>query len=220
MEDLTDRPAGGGRRAGARAGGVVPRARGRPRDAGAQAVILAAAAEVLGELGPAGFTVDAVAARAGCGKATIYRRWPSRAALMLEAVQRMGLDHTDIDSGSIRDDLVSLLVGLATKLTSTPAGRLFVAVVAEAAGNEAMRVFLRGFVEERQAAAAGLVQRAIDRGELPASVDPLQVVEMLGGPLFSRLLTRGEVPDRAFIEWTVDVVVAGLTGGPPTLAAR
>jgi AcrR family transcriptional regulator len=220
MDDLTDRPAGVGRPPGGRAGGVLPRARGRPRDAGAQAVILAAAAEVLGELGPAGFTVDAVAARAGCGKATIYRRWPSRAALMLEAVQRMGLDHTDIDSGSIRDDLVSLLVGLATKLTSTPAGRLFVAVAAEAAGNEEMRVFLRGFVEERQAAAAGLVQRAIDRGELPASVDPLHVVEMLGGPLFAPLLTKGEVPDRAFIEWTVDVVVAGLTAGPPPPAAR
>ena len=66
-----------------------------------------ASVEVLADKGPSGFTVDEVAARAGCGKATIYRRWPSRANLLLDTAHRMGLEPDRVDTGSVRDDLVA-----------------------------------------------------------------------------------------------------------------
>ena len=89
---------------------------GRPRDIRADAAIRQAAIEVLADKGPGGFTVDEVAARAGCGKATIYRRWPSRANLLLDTAHSMGLEPEPVDTGSVRGDLALLITQLAGKL--------------------------------------------------------------------------------------------------------
>ena len=114
-----------------------------------------ASVEVLAEKGPAGFTVDAVAARAGCGKATIYRRWPSRANLLLDTAHRMGLEPALVDTGSLRDDLVQIMTQLGTKLRDTAAGRILPGVIAEAAVNPEMREVLGRFIRDRRSRPRG-----------------------------------------------------------------
>ena len=183
---------------------------GRPRDARAGEAILVAAAEVLGEGGPQGFTVEAVAARAGVGKATIYRRWPTRGELMLDAAGLVGLETTAIDTGDVRDDLVQHLTALADKMAHTPSGKLLLAIIAEAVANPEMNQQLRAFTIDRRKVARASVVRGIERGQLPADLDPEELLDLLGGPIFWRLLIGGMVADPAFITWTVDTVLAGV----------
>ena len=82
---------------------------GRPRDPQAGGAILGAALDVLARAGPTGFTIDAVAAAAGCGRATIYRRWKSRGALLVAAASTVCLPVVEPDLGSVQDDLVAWL---------------------------------------------------------------------------------------------------------------
>jgi AcrR family transcriptional regulator len=185
---------------------------GRPRDARADEVILEAAAKVLAECGPGGFTVDAVAGKAGVGKATIYRRWPSRSDLMLETAKQAGMGITDPDTGSVRDDMVHVLSMLAAKLTGSVAGRLMPALIAEASVNPEMSRTLAVFVDERRRMSASIVRRAVARGELPDDTDVDRVVDMGAGPIFYRTLVARHPLDRDEVADLVDAVLrsAGL----------
>ena len=187
---------------------TVDRRPGRPRDAGADEVIMLASVEVLAERGPAGFTVDAVAARAGCGKATIYRRWPSRASLLLDTAHRMGLEPALVDTGSLRDDLVQIMAQLGTKLRDTAAGRILPGVIAEAAVNPEMREVLGRFIRDRRSRPRQAVQRGVDRGELPPDTDVELLLDVLGGTVFYREMVSGEPADEAFVERLVDRLLA------------
>jgi AcrR family transcriptional regulator len=186
---------------------------GRPRDARADEVILAAAAAVLAESGANGFSVDAIAARAGVGKATIYRRWPSRAQLLLETAHLAAPELPDPDTGSVREDMVLLNRGLLARLRDTPAGRLLPAVVAEAAVNPEMRDLLHRFVAERRSRAVAAIRRGIERGELRSDLDLELVVDLMGGPIFQRLLLTGSpMPDK-LAEQIVDAALEGVAAG-------
>jgi AcrR family transcriptional regulator len=204
------------------AGGVesversAPRRPGRPRDARADEVILEAAAQVLAEQGPAGFTIDAVATRAGCGKATIYRRWPSRSELMLETAELAAVEVPFPDTGSVRDDMVTLLGGLARKMRDSPAGQLLPAVLAEAAVNPEMRETFARFAHERRSRCYNVIVRGMERGELRADFDPDVVTDMLAGSVFMRVLF-GHLPiDDGLVERVVDVALRGLTAKDPS----
>lgn len=192
---------------------AAERGPGRPRDARADAAILEAAVSVLAEHGAAGFTVDAVAARAGCGKATIYRRWPSRSSLLLDTAHQMGLEPSSIDTGSLRQDMVALLTELARKMRDTEAGRIMPSVVAEAAVRPDMRAVLAAFLDDRRARPREIVQRAIERGELAADVDVELMLDLLGGTVLFRELIAGQQTDEAYVERLVDAVLPGF-GGP------
>jgi AcrR family transcriptional regulator len=190
---------------------TVERRPGRPRDARADEAIIQASVEVLADKGPAGFTVDEVAARAGCGKATIYRRWSSRASLLLETAHRMGLEPAVVDTGSVRDDLVALMTQFGTKLTDTPAGRILPGVIAEAAVNPEMRLVLSRFVRERRDRPRLALARGVERGELPPDTDIELLLDVLGGSVFYRVLVSGEPGDEAFAKRLVDLVLASFT---------
>jgi AcrR family transcriptional regulator len=192
---------------------IAERRPGRPRDARADAAIRQAAIEVLADKGPGGFTVDEVAARAGCGKATIYRRWPSRANLLLDTAHSMGLEPERVDTGSVRDDLVRLITQLATKLRDTPAGRIMPGVIAEASVNPEMRQVLSAFVRDRRERPREVVERAIARGQLPADTDVELVLDMVGAVPFYRELVSGEPMDEADARRVVDVVLAAVGAG-------
>jgi AcrR family transcriptional regulator len=203
----------------AAAGPAERRPPGRPRDAFVDLAIMQAALDVLAERGPWGFTVDLVAARAGCGKATVYRRWPSRAALLLDTVQRIGLTPEPVDTGSVRDDLVANLAQFAAKLRDTPAGRILPAVVADAAFNHEMREVLAAFLRDRRGHPRRAVERGVERGELPPGTDVDMVLDLLGGVVFYREVVSGAGVDEAYVRRAVDVVLAGLSrsgaAGPP-----
>jgi AcrR family transcriptional regulator len=184
---------------------------GRPRDARADEAILEAAGEVLAEHGLAGFTIDAVAARAGCGKATIYRRWPSRSELLIETAHMAAVEVPEPDTGSLRQDLVLLLTGLAHKMRDTTAGQLLPAVVAEAAVNPEMGEAFGSHVCERRMRVRKAIERGIERGELRADVDPDLAIDLLGGPIFMRVLMVDAPIDEKLVEGTIDAVLYGLT---------
>jgi AcrR family transcriptional regulator len=183
---------------------------GRPRDARADEAILDAAVEILAEQGPSGFTVDAVAARAGVGKATIYRRWPSRGALLLDtAHHRIGLEPTDPDTGSVTEDMVRILVELGQKLRGTPAGRVLPVVMSEAAVNPEMRPILAAFVADRRRLPTAIIERGVARGELPEDTDVQLLLDVAGGTVFFRVLLSDEPVDELVVRAVVERVVAG-----------
>jgi AcrR family transcriptional regulator len=192
---------------------AAPR-RGRPRDARADGAILAAAGDVLAEQGLAGFTVDAVAARAGVAKATIYRRWPSRADLLLETAHMAVVEMPQPDTGSLREDLVLLMGGLARKMRTTSAGQLLPAVLAEAAVNPHMDEIFCQHVCERRTFVRQAVERGIARGELPPEADVDLMMDLLAGPIFVRvMMTHGPIDD-AVVERIVDTVLYGAVARP------
>jgi AcrR family transcriptional regulator len=192
-------------------GDAAERRPGRPRDARADETIMKASVEVLADKGPSGFTVDEVAARAGCGKATIYRRWPSRANLLLDTAHRMGLEPDLVDTGSARDDLVALMSQLGTKLRETPAGRIMPAVIAEASVNPEMRAVLGAFVRDRRQRPRDVVIRGIERGQLRPDTDVELLLDLLGGTVFYRELVSGEPADEEFVGRLLDAVLAAFT---------
>jgi AcrR family transcriptional regulator len=173
-------------------------------------VILQAAADVLAEQGPAGFTVDAVAARSGCGKATIYRRWPSRAHLLLETTNLATIQVVDPDTGSVREDMVILGKTFATKMRDTPMGALTAATVAEAAVNPETRELYAGYVAERREIPRQALLRGIERGELRPDIDVDLVLDMLSGPVFQRVLMTQMPLTDALLEDAVDAVLRGV----------
>jgi AcrR family transcriptional regulator len=184
---------------------------GRPRDVRAGAAIIDAAVAVLADKGPGGFTVDAVAARAGCGKATIYRRWPSRAALLLDTAHHMGLEPGDIDTGSLRGDLIAMLTELGTKMRDTASGRILPGVVAEASVHPEMRAVLAAFIDDRRERPRALLARGVERGELSPGTDLELLLDLLGGTVIYRELIACRPTDRAYNTRLVDQVLAGLS---------
>jgi AcrR family transcriptional regulator len=187
---------------------------GRPRDARADSAIIEAAVDVLADRGPSGFTVDEVASRAGCGKATVYRRWPTRAALLLDTAGRMGLQPPVVDTGSLRGDLAVVLSALGRKLSTTPAGRILPGVMAEATVDPDMRELLGDFMASRRAYPRTVVQRGVDRGELPADTDVEMVLDVVGGTIMFRQFALGKAADPAYALVLVDRMLAAFGATP------
>jgi AcrR family transcriptional regulator len=193
----------------------VDRRPGRPRDPHLDQAILAATVELLCEQGFARTSVEAVAERAGVGKATIYRRWANREELLLAAGGAMGPCPADPDSGDLRHDLVTLLGGLVSVMGTTPVGELLPATVDEAARNPELRVRLDAFIDARRAPVRSALTRAAARGELKADVDVDLVLDLLSGPVFTRVLVTGRPLGPGLATGIVDTLLGGiLVDGP------
>jgi AcrR family transcriptional regulator len=187
--------------------------RGRPRSEKARESILTAAADLLLTRGLGAVSMDAVAERAGVSKATIYRWWPTKEMLALDALhQEWATSRPPVsETGSLRADLLSLLRPWVRTIGERPYGRVIAALVIEAQTNPAFaEQYREGFVEPRRAQARLLVRRAIERGELPATTDVELALDLLYGPVYHRLL-HGHAPlDEPFLQDLVDVVLDGL----------
>lgn len=189
-----------------------PRRPGRPRDASADEAILQATVAELAEAGFGALTVDAVAARAGVGKATIYRRWPRKEALLLDAASLVVEAPEPPDTGSLRSDLVELF--LAAHSHKTKAGRgphdnLMAGLLGEACVNDEMRSLLGEYVTRRRASSVVVIDRAVARGELPESVDRDLILDLLSGLLFYRTFLADRAVDAAAVGAAVDMVLEG-----------
>lgn len=188
---------------------VEHRRPGRPRDAGADQAILEAAAAELAEVGFGALTVDAVAARAGVGKATIYRRWPRKEALLLDAASLVVEAPEPPDTGSLRGDLVALFLAAHRQKTQGPQDNLMAGLLAEACINHEMKALLGEYVTRRRASSAVVIERAIARGELPENVDSDLILDLLSGMLFYRTFFAGRAVDAASVGAAVDLVLDG-----------
>jgi AcrR family transcriptional regulator len=190
---------------------IVSTGRGRPRSSEANDAILTAAIALVREMGYDDVTVEAIAERAGVGKATIYRRWPSKEPLVAEAIGRIVRVIPIPDTGTLRGDL-RLLMRSAARMYGDPATRLLLSgLVAAMSRNASIATAVRsGFVGTWRSAVAQVVERAAERGDLRRGVDAGFVNDLLSGPLLHRFLIEGDEIDEAFTRRVVDTVSRGL----------
>jgi AcrR family transcriptional regulator len=191
--------------------------RGRPRSEKARKAILAAAAELLLARGLSAVSMDAVAERAGVSKATIYRWWPTKETLALDALYtEWAAGHpAPRDTSSLRGDLLALLRPWARLVSSGRYGRVLGALITQAQTDPAFAAeYRQRLIEPRRDQARAVFQRAIQRGEIPANTKIEVALDLLYGPLYHRLL-HGHAPltDR-FTQDVVDMALAGIQPAP------
>ncbi len=186
---------------------------GRPRSAEADRAILRAAVDLLADEGYGGVTMEGVAARAGVGKATVYRRWPCKSALVVDAVttcRESGVRPPD--TGSAREDLLVFVRGFMHHLRTSDAGRVMPALVAELSRSpELAQAFREGFVQPRRAKVLEAVRRGVERGEVRAGVDPELVADGVVALLLHRFLVTGMEIDDELPERVVDILWRGIS---------
>jgi AcrR family transcriptional regulator len=190
----------------------LPR-RGRPRSEASRNAILAAAGELLAEQDLSSISMDAVAVRAGASKATIYRWWPSKELLALDALfsEWAAARPDPRDTGSLAGDLLALMRPWARQLAAKPYGRVIAALITKAQRDpEFAEEYRERFVQPRRDQASAIFTRAIDRGEIPAESDVEVALDLLYGPFYHRLLHgHAKLTDR-FTRTVVDYVVAAV----------
>jgi len=199
---------------------LVLKSAGRPRDDSRDAVILEATLDVLGEVGYDRLTIDAVAAKAKASKATVYRRWPDKAALVVDAMQTLnplaGVPDGETvrchwpDTGSLRGDLLAGCRNFVDRLNSDE-GKLLVAVMTAQARDPRLAEAMRAATyDDKRRHCRTLADRAIARGELASNAGADTFVEVLPAIMFNRLLITGQPFDEAFITHVVDDIALPL----------
>lgn len=169
--------------------------RGRPRSDVAHQAILEAAREMLIDEGYSRLRLEHVAARAGVGKSTIYRRWASKEELALELLMELATPYLDTpDLGDTRAELEAIVDNVLRAITGTDFGPVIRALLSQIAGNAALGdPFRATIVQARRDEVARVVGLGVSRGDLRSDVDPDIVTELLLGPLYFRLVFGGEL---------------------------
>ena len=186
--------------------------RGRPRSQEADRAILTATLDLLASRGLAAMSIEEIAARAGVGKATIYRRWSSKGLLALDAFVTAFAEQQPLpDTGTLRGDLTAALTAWVRAVTQTSMGSMLAGLVAEAQHDEELRAGWRDRVlEPLRSQHRIMLDRAIARGEIPATVDQEAVLDLFFGAAQHRLLL-GHLPlTDDFIREVVDVILDGI----------
>ena len=186
--------------------------RGRPRSERARKAILDAATDMFLELGLEGASIEAIAERAGVSKATIYRWWPSKEVLALDAIySNWAVVSTLNDTGTLRGDLLSLILPWVRKLGRKPFARIIAQLAARVHTDPDFGALWRErFVEPRRALARVILARAVERGEIDRNVKLEVAVDLLYGPLYHRLL-HGHAPlTERFARDVIDILLDGL----------
>jgi len=184
---------------------------GRPRSDRIHEAILDATLELLRETGFSGLAIESVATRAGVGKATIYRRWTSKVPLIIEAMRRIPEIPTP-DTGSIANDLAEVLRSSIDVLRSTPLAHVLPSLVGERNRDAELSEALDGFVAERRKPLLRMLERAVERGELPPDADLELGVDLILGPFVVRLFFTAGPVDPDLVRPIVDSVIRGLGG--------
>jgi AcrR family transcriptional regulator len=179
--------------------------------------ILRATLDLLAESGYDQLTIDAVAARARCSKATIYRRWQGKAVLVTTAVRRYaGQPGTAaFDAGSLRLDLLASLQAMRSSLLGQDAALILGLLVAMRRDPELASAVRDQVLAAKREAFGTAIARAIARGDIPATTDTALLAEICSAVLLSRLLVTGEPLDDAFVEHLVDGVLLPVLRPPP-----
>jgi AcrR family transcriptional regulator len=195
-----------------------PQARppGRPRSERARRAILQAANELLESEGFAAVTVEAIAERAGVSKATVYRWWPNRAAVVMDGFlsivsSEVPFPHT----GHAREDIRIHMRRLAEAF-SGKIGRTVAALIAEGQSDPELAEALRSrWLSVRRAEAREILELGIERGELRDDIDLEVAVDVLYGPIYYRMLVGHAPVDNGFTDALADHIFAGLAAGDP-----
>ncbi|PKV89716.1 TetR/AcrR family transcriptional regulator [Streptomyces sp. TLI_146] len=163
--------------------------------------------ELLIERGYQRLTVEAVAARAGVNKTTIYRWWPSKGPLLRAALLRSRVLDIDIpDTGTLRGDLIALAGQMARLVSGERTGPVARAMLS-GGGQDELAFLARDFFADRLERERPLFARAVARGELPADADPALLVDLIAGAVWMRILLRQLPAEEGFVESVVDAVL-------------
>ena len=198
---------------------TTPRVIGRPRDERADKAILSATLELMAESGVHDLRVDDVAGRAGVGKATIYRRYRSKDELITAAIAGLVSEITVPDTGRTSTDLLALMHG-AVKVYRGSVEAAVMPSLVEAMSRDAelARLVREGFLTGRRAALTTVLERGIERGDLRADLDIELALDVLGGPLFYRLLITGGPIDEQLAQGVVELILRGFA--PTTKSSK
>jgi AcrR family transcriptional regulator len=194
----------------AEAAGAGTRRPGRPRSERADRAIIDAALSLFAEDGPAGLCIEKVAARAGVGKATIYRRWPGKEDLLLDAIAALQAPLPEPAGRSVREDLVTLLSAMRDSVADPRRAREFALLLGEGAKYpRLMARYVETVLEPRREVIRSVLRRGVTTGELRAGVDIEVALFMLTGAV----LARGKYEPGSFPPGYVERVVEELLQG-------
>ncbi len=174
---------------------------------------------MLAESGYAGFRLEALAGRAGAAKTTILRRWPSKAAVAAAAVERLALQTVDLpESGTLRGDLHALLTS-AVRVFTRGEGRFVPRLIRESGHHPEIADLLQTVIHTRRLAYRRVLGRAIARHELDPDVDQDLLIDLLIGPIWTRLLITHDPITPTLVEEIVDALARAFPA-PPTASAE
>ena len=176
---------------------------------------LAAAADLIAERGVDNLTIEDVAARSGVAKTTIYRHWPTRGPLIIDAVRSCWAHLPTPDTGDLRTDLVRLFEGMVRVDLTSLAGRIMPSLLGAAARDPELDRLTRELVEERARPVREILARAVARGELPADLDEEVALGLVVGPLLYRKVHRRQALTQQYLEACIDGAIAGLRATEP-----
>jgi AcrR family transcriptional regulator len=211
----TTRPEPAATGAAASAGPEEPpaRGRGRPRDRAADEAILAAAFRILVDGGYGGLSIEAVAAEAGVGKTTIYRRYPTKRDLVVAALNAATTVELAPSTADARTAIRHLIGQVVRVLFAANGVRILGSfLVEEGREPELLEVFRARVLEPRRAMLVELLQGAVERGEVRADVDVDVVSEVLIGSVFAHYIRTGQYGEEVWVGSVVDTVWAGISG--------
>jgi AcrR family transcriptional regulator len=191
------------------AGGSSQQSAGRPRSEEAHQAILDATLELLVEVGFSALTVEGVASRAGVGKATIYRRWPSKLPLVVEAFGQLPA-FEEVDTGSVAEDLKQMLKGYIQAFNSTPLATVLPSLAGERAHNPELSELFDPVSKQRRLPLLHALQRGVARGELSADLDLELASDVVVGPIAVALFFRGGKLQPKMVGPIVDLALRGL----------
>jgi AcrR family transcriptional regulator len=188
---------------------AAARLSGRPRSPEADQAILRAAVELCAVDGFDATTVEAVAARAGVGKATVYRRYPNRVGLIVAAATEVCTAlATPCDTGSVGEDLRAIARGIVRRLGDEPTRAMLAELGAAAARHPELRMAQQSFVASRRAVAGDAIRRGIARRELRPDTNVEVMTDLVAAPLYHRAVNLGLPVDQAYADALVAAAVS------------
>lgn len=176
--------------------------------------VLKATGEELNAVGYAALKVEDVAERAGVNKTTIYRRWPTKNELVIEALRNSydSEQHFIPDTGKLREDLIRYIQHFVKRIRDPiPRGAM---VTLHNCTDPAIKPIADELISKARAAREEIIRRGIERGELPKDANPEILSDLFSAPILRRLLTFGESVKQSYIESVIDIVIAGANAAP------
>jgi AcrR family transcriptional regulator len=191
---------------------VASRRPGRPRSERADQAIIDAALSLFAESGPEGLCIERVAARAGVGKATIYRRWPGKEDLLLDAIAALKAPLPEPAGRSVREDLVTLLDVLCQESTDPRRAREFALLLGEGSKYpRLMERYVETVLEPRREVVRAVLRRGMASGELRPDLDVEAALFMLVGAVVARRGHEQQAIPAGYAERVVDELLRGLS---------
>ena len=175
-----------------------------PRIERTRRVVLEAAVELVGEIGFDNVTIEGVSERCGVARSTIYRHWPDKMRLLVEAIKDRLIVYPDTDTGSVRTDIVGFLSNLVAWFDSKDGVVVALSLLSAAHRDCEVGGLHKQATRTMRDHLITIIERAKDRGELPAGVDPRESANDLAGSLFYKKMVVHEDVDSAYVEDRVD----------------